>query len=44
MMHNRGFEIMIPQPKEEVSLIHHHEIKFSLFGRTFSFRIKVTKE
>lgn len=38
---NKGFEAMIPKPKEEK--LPDHKIKLKLFGRTFNFSFSVTK-
>ena len=42
---DRGFHVMIPPPKEDTNPTEFkHDIKFSLFGRTFSLSFTVNKK
>ena len=43
---DRGFHAMIPEAPQEVpdTTEFNHDIKFSLFGRTFSLSFKVNKK
>ncbi len=41
---NKGFELMIPKPKEEKENLFNHQIKFTLFNKEFEFSFNVTKK
>ena len=38
---DRGFELMIPKPKEEPEPVFNYEIKFVLFKKEFNLRFRV---
>jgi len=41
---NKGFDYMMPKPKEETKSLFAHQLKFKLLNKEFSFTFKVTQE